>query len=150
MTLQERIMEDLKKAIKSGDTTRRDVIRFLRAAIQKLEIEQRRPLEDQEVITVLRKQINQRQEAIALFKQGNRQELADKETTEMKLLQEYLPPQLSEEVIAQKALGVIEEIGARGPSDIGKVMGHLMGQLRGQAEGQTVRRVVEELLANKK
>ncbi|MBI2861295.1 MAG: GatB/YqeY domain-containing protein [Chloroflexi bacterium] len=148
MSLRDQLSEDLKQAVRAGDHTRRDVIRFLRAAIQNEEIERQRPLEDNEILAVIQRQVKQRREAITLFAQGNRADLVNKEEMELKILQEYLPTQLSEEEIAARAKEIIRDLGATGRGDLGKVMSRLMGELRGRAEGQAVSRVVQSLLDN--
>ena len=146
MGIGERLIEDLKGAMRSGDTLRRDVIRFARSALQVEEKARGRALSEEEEVAVLRRQARQYQEAIEEFQKGRRQDLVDRETAELGVLEEYLPALMSREAVAQQARQAIEEAGARGPADKGKVMGRLMPHLRGQADGAMVNEVVTELL----
>jgi len=144
--LQEKLAADLKGAMKSGDKTRLEVIRLLRASIKNAEIKQQKSLEDPDILGVIAKEAKQRRESIAEFAKGNRQDLVDKEEAELAILLEYLPQQISREEIVAAARQVIEEVGARGPGDKGKVMQKLMPQLKGKAEGRDINETVTELL----
>lgn len=147
MTLQERLTADLKQALKTGDTTRRSVIRLIRAGIKNAEIAKNAPLDDAGVMEVLAKQVKQHRESIAEFAKGHRQDLVAKEEAELAIVLEYLPKQMSREEIVAAARQVMEQVGARGPGDKGKVMSRLMPQLKGRADGREVSDVVSELLA---
>ena len=146
MPLQERLTSDLKAALRARATLERDVLRFTLSALQYKEKAQGRPLEEQEALAVLQREARKRRESIKLFEQGGRQELVDKETAELAVLEAYLPAQKSREEVSDLALQTIREVGATGPHDRGKVMGRLMPQLRGQADGALVNAVVSELL----
>ena len=146
MGIQERFSEDLKAAMRSGDTLRRDVIRFARSALQLEEKTRGGPLGEEDAVAVVQRQARQMRESVEEFRKGNRQDLVDKETAELQVLEEYLPALMSREAIAQRARQAIGEAGAAGPADKGKVMGRLMPQLRGQADGAMVNEVVSELL----
>lgn len=145
--MQDRLFSDLKQAMKKGDKIRQSVIRLARAEILNAEKAQGKPLDDPGVIDVLSKEAKKRRESIAEFSKGDRQDLVAKEEAELAILLEYLPPQLSREEIVAAARSVIEELGAQGPGDKGRVMGKLMPQLKGKAEGRLVSEVVAELLA---
>ena len=145
-TLQERLQEDLKNAMRKGDSARRSVIRMLRSEIHNQEIARQADLEDEAVIDVLGKQAQQRRDSIEAFEQGGRQDLVEKEQVELAIILEYLPDQMSAEDIADLARTAVKELGATSPQDMGKVMGRLMPQVRGRAEGRKVSRVVSELL----
>jgi uncharacterized protein YqeY len=145
--VQDRLFSDLKQAMKKGDKLRQSVIRLARAEILNAEKAQGKPLDDPGVIDVLSKEAKKRRESIAEFSKGHRQDLVAKEEAELAILLEYLPPQLSREEIVATARSVIEELGAQGPGDKGRVMGKLMPQLKGKAEGRLVSEVVAELLA---
>ncbi len=145
--MQDRLLSDLKQAMKTGDKMRQSVIRLARAEIQNAEKAQGKPLDDPGVIDVLSKEAKKRRESIAEFSKADRQDLVAKEEAELAILLEYLPPQLSREEIVAAARSVIEELGAQGPGDKGRVMGKLMPQLKGKAEGRLVSEVVAELLA---
>jgi len=145
--VQDRLLSDLKQAMKTGDKMRQSVIRLARAEIQNAEKAQGKPLDDPGVIDVLSKEAKKRRESIAEFGKADRQDLVAKEEAELAILLEYLPPQMSREEIVAAARSVIEELGAQGPGDKGRVMGKLMPQLKGKAEGRLVSEVVAELLA---
>jgi len=147
MTLQQRLTADLRQALKTGDKTRRSVIRMVIAGIKNAEIANSAPLDDSGVIDVLSKQVKQHRESITEFSKGNRQDLVAKEEAELAIILEYLPKQMSREEIVAAARRVMEQVGARGPGDKGKVMSQLMSQLKGSADGREVSDVVSELLA---
>ena len=146
MTLQEKLQQDLKDSMRSGDTARRDVIRFLRSAIHNQEIASQGELDDEGVIAVLSKQALQRRDSIELFKEGNRLDLVEKEEVQLVIICEYLPTQLTEEEISVLVHAAVEATGAMGPKDMGKVMGQLMPDVKGKADGRSVSRIVQELL----
>jgi len=145
--LQEKLMADLKGAMKGGDKTRLEVIRLVRARIKNAEIAKQKSLDDPDVLDLIAKEAKQRRESIAEFKKADRQDLLDKEEAELAILLEYLPQQMSREEILTTARQVIEEVGARGPGDKGKVMQKLIPQLKGKAEGRDINEVVTELLS---
>ena len=145
--MQDRLMTELKEAMKKGDKVRQSVIRLVRSEIHNAEIAQGKPLDDSGVIDVISKEVKKRRESIFEFEKGNRQDLAAQEEAELAILLQYLPPQMPRDEIEALARNIIEEIGARGPGDKGKVMGRLMPQLKGKAEGHLVSEVVTELLS---
>ena len=145
--LQEKLMADLKKAMKGGDKTRLEVIRMVRARIKNTEIAKQKSLDDSDVLDVIAKEAKQRRESITEFKKADRQDLSDKEEAELAILLKYLPQQMSREEVLAAARRVIEEVGARGPGDKGKVMQNLVPQLKGKAEGRDINEVVTELLS---
>ena len=146
MSLQHRLQEDLKESMRDGDSTRRSAIRYLRSEIHNQEIASQTTLDDDAIIGVLSKQAQQRRESIEAFGAGNRQDLVEKEEAELAIILEYLPAQMSSEEVTALAQGAIEELGATGPQDMGKVMGRLMPQVRGKAQGKEVSAIVSELL----
>jgi hypothetical protein len=147
MTLQERLTADLKQALKAGDTTRRSAIRLVIAGVKNAQIAKGAPLDDAGIVDVIAREVKQRRESIAEFSKGNRHDLVAKEEAELAILFEYLPKQMSREEIVEAARQVMEQVGARGPGDKGKVMSQLMPQLKGRADGREVNDVVSELLA---
>ena len=146
--LKQKLSDDLKQAMRSGDTIKRGAIRMLMAAINNAEIARQAKLEDSDIFGVIAKEVRQRRESIEAFKQGNRQDLVDKEEAELAILQEYLPQQMTREEVVEAARKVIAEVGAGGPGDKGKVMPVLMAQLKGQADGREINEVVSELLSS--
>lgn len=144
--LEQQLMSDLKNAMKSGDKIRLSVIRMVRAQVKNAEIAKQKSLDDSDILGVISKEAKQRRESIAEFQKGNRQDLVAKEEAELAILLEYLPKQLSHEEIVAAARQVIDEVGARGPGDKGKVMPRVIARLKGQAEGREINTVVTELL----
>ena len=149
MTL-EKFQEDLKEALRKGDTTRRDTIRLILSALNYSQIAKGASLEEADILAVLQKEATKRRESIEAFSKGNRPDLVAREKAELQVILGYLPPPLTREEIAQAARQAIAESGAQGPRDMGKVMGRLMPQLKGRAEGQEVNAIVQELLSGKR
>ena len=147
MTLRSRLEEDLKAAMRAREAVRRDTIRYLRSEVQKAEKAEQRDFDDDDVLRVLGRQAAQRRESIEAFVKGGRQDLVDKEEAELEIILEYMPEQMSEEQIAELVQAAIEEAGASGPQDMGKLMGRLMPQTHGKADGRTVNEIVRKLLA---
>ena len=148
MGLREQLREDLKSAMRAGDATRRNTIRMLEAAIKNAEIEKRgQELPEADVLAILQRQVKQRRDSIEQFERGNREDLAEIERAEITVIEAYLPEQLSETEIEAAARRVIEQTGASGPGDRGKVMGPLMKELRGKADGAAVNAAVSKLLS---
>jgi len=146
----EKFQEDLKEALRKGDTTRRNTIRLILSALNYSQIAKGAPLEEGDVLAVLQKEATRRRESIEAFSKGNRPDLVAQEKAELQVILGYLPPPLTREEIAQAARQAIAESGAQGPRDMGKVMGRLMPQLKGRAEGQEVNAIVQELLSGKR
>ena len=149
MSLKDKLIEDLKQAMRQGDERRRSTLRLVMAAIKNAEIEKRRELEEGELLAVIAKEAKQRRESMAQFEQGGRQDLADREEAELQILLAYLPEQLSREDIEAQARQVIEQVGATSPAQMGQVMRQLMPLMRGKADGKLVSQVVKELLTGK-
>ena len=146
MSLKEKLQSDLHTAMRARDRTRVSVLRMLRSAIGYEEIDKKREMDDSAVLEIISRQVRQRRESIQMYKDANRQDLVDKETQELQILQEYMPAQLTEEELTALAQDVIQQVGAAGPRDKGRVMGKLMPQVRGKAQGGDVNRVVTALL----
>ena len=146
MTLRDRLEDDIREAMRQRSQARLDALRFLKFAVQAVEKERGQALDDQAMVEVVAKQVNDRRESIRAFEQGLRNDLVVKEAADLSVLEEYMPPQLTGEEIAELVSGVINEVGAAGPRDKGKVMGKLMPQVRGKADGVEVNRLVTELL----
>ena len=144
--LKQKLTDDLKKAMKDGNTEKRSVLRLLMSSIKNAEIAKQAPLENSDILGVIAKDVKQHQESIEAFRQGNRQDLVAKEEAEMAILQEYLPEQMTRDDIVAEAKKVISAVGAQGPGDKGKVMKELMPQMKGRADGKEINEVVTELL----
>ena len=149
MSLKTRLDNDLKQAMRGGDALRRSVIRLLRSEIHNEEIAAHGELDDNAVLEVLSRQVRQRRESIDAFAGGGRHDLADKEKAEMAMILEYMPEQLSGDEIAGLVRKAIEDTGASGPADMGKVMGRVMPQVKGRAQGSEISAVATELLRDK-
>jgi len=146
MSLYEEINEHLKEALKSKKTDALNALRGLKAVIKNKEVELRRKLEDNEIIQLIAKQIKQRKESIAQFQRGNRPDLVEKEEKELKVLEQFMPPPLSEKELDIILQEIITETGAIGPQDMGKVMKIAMSRLSGRAEGKIISQKVRQFL----
>ncbi|MCJ7769432.1 MAG: GatB/YqeY domain-containing protein [Dehalococcoidales bacterium] len=146
-SIKQKLSDDLKKAIKGHDKLRCSTIRLLAASIQNAEIAKRAPLEEAELLGIIAKEARQHKESIDAFKQGNRQDLVAHEEAGLAILNEYLPEQISHEEIVAAARQVINEAGAQGLQDKGKVMSQLIPRLKGKADGREINAVVTELLS---
>jgi hypothetical protein len=134
MSLKERITDDMKAAMRSGEKERLGVIRMITSAIKQREVDERITLDDTQVLSVLEKMIKQRKESLAMFQAGNRQDLVDKESSEITLLQGYLPTQLSDADIDALIGDAIASTGAASIKDMGKVMGIIKSKAQGRAD----------------
>ena len=146
MSLQQRIDDDLKAAMKSSDSLKTSVLRMIKAAIKNKQVEKRKDLSDEEIISVISTLTKQRRESIDLFSKGGREDLAEKERQELAMLQLYLPGQLSPEDLDRIIMEAINESSAEGVKDIGKVMRLIMPRVQGAADGKVVNQRVRELL----
>ena len=147
MNLTEKINEDLKNAMKSGDKLRLEVIRSIRALI--LEFEKSgsgKQLNPEEELRMLTTAAKKRKESIEQFRKGNRDDLADKEEAELKIIEEYLPKQLSEDEILEEIKKIAQEVGAKSKEDFPKLMPAAAKALKGRAEGKVVKEIVEKFL----
>ncbi len=147
MSLQDRLMADLKDSMRSGDTIRKDAIRMIRAAIQNAEIELQRKVSDEEVIQIISREIKKREEALVMFRQGRREDLVTTEEAGIRVLQGYLPEQLSQDQIVAAVEQIIGELGATGPAQMGPVMREAMARLKGRVDGRLVNQIVREALS---
>ena len=147
MGLKEKLQNDLKQAVRGKDAPRKTTLRLALAAIKNAEIAKGGELDDKELTTIVSQQARQRRESVAQFAKGGRQDLVAQEEEELKILLEYLPPQLSKEEIGARAREVIEQVKATGLAQMGEVMRVLMPQLKGKADGQVVSKIVKEILS---
>lgn len=148
MTLEERILNDYKEAMKAKDAVRSSALSFLRAQMMNAAIEKRKKnLEDAEAIAVIKKQIKQRQDSIEQFTKGNRMDLVGKEAAELDLLRSYLPPELGEDEIKKIIEDAVTALGASTIKDMGKVMKEVQAKVAGQADGKLVSELVKQRLS---
>ena len=146
MGLRETIDGDIKGALKSGAKDKVSTLRMLSAALKNKQIDKRRPLTEEEVVETVRSLIKQRKDSIEQFGKGGRQDLVDKETAEVMVLEVYLPQQLSREEVARMVRDAITRTGAQGAKDMGKVMKELISQVGGRADGKLVSELVKAAL----
>jgi uncharacterized protein len=150
MTLKEKISEDLKAAMKSGDRIRLETLRTLRAALMEREIEKRGAgpgMTAEDEVGVLTSAAKKRRESIEQFQKGGRADLVDQESKELAIIQEYLPKQMSAEEVTALVKGVIADVGATSSADFGKVMPAVMKLVKGKADGRFVQDLVRKLLS---
>ncbi|NLB33104.1 MAG: GatB/YqeY domain-containing protein [Tissierellia bacterium] len=138
MPLKERLMADLKEAMKSKIKVKKDTVTMVRAAIKQKEVDDRVELSDAEIVDIIAKQIKQKKDSISDFEKGNRQDLVDLTQEEIKILLEYLPPQLSDEDLDSIVKDAIEATGAQTKKDLGKLMALIMPKVKGKADGKRV------------
>jgi uncharacterized protein YqeY len=147
MSLKDQITEDMKTAMRAKDSERLGTIRLLLAACKQKEVDERVVLNDVAVVAIVDKLIKQRKDSIEAFQKAARTDLADKEASEMKILQAYLPARLSAEEVSAAVKAIVIELGATGPGDMGKVMGAVKAQLAGKADMGQVSAAVKAALA---
>lgn len=147
MGLHEKFESDMKAALKDGDALKLSVMRMLVAAIRQVEIDKNiKLIDDAEALQILKRQIKQRRESIEQFRNGNRQDLADKEVVELKVLEAYMPEQLGEDELSAIIKAAIAESGAKAKSEAGKVMKLVMEKAKGLCDGKLVSQLVMKLL----
>ena len=147
--LKQKILDDLKSAMKAGDASKRDALRMLDSMIKNTEIEKKKRetgLTDEEIQEVIARAIKQRKDACEQYISGGREELAQKEKEEIEIFSVYMPEQMSEEEVREEVRKIISETGASGAAEIGKVMGKAMIVLKGKADGNLVKKIAEEEL----
>ena len=147
MSLKEKINEDLKVAIKSRNELRIETIRSIRAEILKMDKSgMNREMTEEEEIALLKKQAKMRKESIELFEKAGRMELVEHEKAQLKIIEEYLPQEASEEEVSKIVSDIISKMGEVTDKDFGKVMGSVMKELKGKADGKLVQTVVKSKL----
>ncbi len=147
MSLKALITEDMKTAMRAKDSVRLGTIRLLQAAMKQKEVDERVELDDAMVIAIVDKLIKQRKDSVAAYLTAQRQDLADVESAEIKVLEVYLPQRLSADEITTAVKAIVAEVGAAGPGDMGKVMGAVKTQLAGRADMGLVSAAVKAALA---
>ena len=138
--------EDIRNAMRSRSQQRLEALRFLKSAINRVEIDRRVTLDDEGITEVIMRQVKDRRDSIRMFQEGNRQDLVEKESADLVVLEEYMPPQLGEEELVALIEETIRQVGAETIRDKGKVMGRLMPQVQGKADGQQVNAIVTRML----
>jgi uncharacterized protein YqeY len=144
---KEQIQEDLKTAMKSGDTRRREVLRLMMAAFKQVEVDRRIELTESDALGVLMNEAKKRREAIEEMDRAGRVALAEQERYELGVIETYLPKQLDHDAIVTLVREAIQEVGATNPKDMGRVMQVLMPRVKGQADGKLVNSIVRDMLS---
>lgn len=147
MSLYETLQSDMKKSMKAGEAVKLSVLRMLISAIKLLEIDKKlAKIEDSDVSTILQKQIKQHKDSIEQFEKGNRPDLADKEKSELAILETYMPKQMSPDELAAMIKAAITEIGATTKADMGKVMKSVLEKAKGRIDGKSVSQALMNIL----
>ncbi|MFD1952631.1 GatB/YqeY domain-containing protein [Paenibacillus thailandensis] len=146
MNLSERLNDDMKQAMKNQDKFKLATIRMVRASIKNLEIDLKRPLDDNEVLDILSREIKQRKDSLQEFEKAGRDDLVTALRAEIEIISQYLPAQLSEEEIKAIVTQTIQELGASSKAEMGKVMGALLPKVKGRADGKLVNQLVQQFL----
>lgn len=147
MSLKQRLTEDMKAAMKSGDKASLGVIRLVNAAIKQREVDERVELDDAQVLAAMEKMVKQRKDSVSQFEAADREDLAAIERAEIEVIQRYLPEKMGETEVQAAIDAAIAETGASGPADMGKLMGVLKPKLAGQADMGQVSALVKKSLA---
>ncbi|MDH4944262.1 GatB/YqeY domain-containing protein [Sulfurimonas sp. C5] len=147
MSLRETINQDLKDAMKAKDVKKRDALRLLTSAFKQIEVDERKELNDDDIIKIIQKQIKSRNDSAAQYKDADRLDLMEKELEEIAVYEPYLPKQLSDDELADALKTIITNVGAESIKDMGKVMGAASKELAGKADGKRINECVKTLLS---
>lgn len=147
MSIEDKIFEDIKAAMKAKDSLKVGTLRMVRAQFKDAQIAKREPLNDDEQLAVLGNAAKRRREALEMYKNSGRDDLIQKEQAELDIISAYLPKQLSREEIEKVLKDIIKKIDVSSMQDLGKVMGPVMQQLKGKADGKLVQQLVREILS---
>jgi len=146
MSLSERLSDDMKQLMKSGDKFALTVVRMIRSAIKNVEIDSRKTLSDDEVLDILSREIKQRRDALQEFEKAGRDDLADQAKAEIDVIQRYMPQPLTDEELNAIVEETVREVGATSKSDMGKVMSAIMPKVKGRVDGKQVNAAVQRFL----
>jgi hypothetical protein len=146
VSIFETISDDLNEALKAGDKNRLSILRMIKSAVKNREIEKKAPLDDDEVKAILKTFVKRGKESIDQFTKAGRTELVEKETQELAVVRKYLPKQLSEEETKSMISDIVNELGAAGPKDMGKVMKAVMNKAKGLVDGKLANKLLKEIL----
>jgi uncharacterized protein len=146
MDIDQRLTADLQDAMRRGDVVRREMLRMMRSALHYEEVAKQAPLDEQTVIRVLQREVSQREEALILYRKGERQDLVDKAEGEIAVVREYLPQRLSDAEVETLVREAVAETGAKDVKQLGQVMKALMPRVQGRADGKLVSDTVRRIL----
>lgn len=147
MSLRAQIKDDIKTAMKAKDVQKRDALRLLDSALKQIEVDERKELTDDDVMAIIAKQIKQRNDAASQYKDAGRDDLLEKELSEIAIYETYLPAQMSDDELAEALKAIIAETGAESMKDMGKVMGAAKAKIGSQADGKRINECVKALLS---
>ncbi|KDR95077.1 hypothetical protein SAMN02745945_00555 [Peptoclostridium litorale DSM 5388] len=146
MTLKEKLMDDLKTAMKEKNTVKKSVITLIRSAVKQYEVDNRVEADDEKVIELISKQLKQRKDSLEEFEKAQRDDLVEQTGKEIEIITEYLPKQLEREEVEKIVAETIQEIQASSLKDMGKLMSALMPKIKGRADGKLVNEIARKLL----
>lgn len=147
MTIKEQILEDIKTAMKQKDNFRRDTLRLVSSAIKQVEVDQRVEMSDERVLEILQAQVKRRLDSITQYRNCGREDLASAEENEMKIIQEYMPKQLSDEELESELRGIISSLNANSMKDIGAVMKTAKEKFGATCDGKRINECAKKLLS---
>ncbi|PHR58213.1 MAG: glutamyl-tRNA amidotransferase [Arcobacter sp.] len=145
-TLLEQIKNDMKTAMKAKEVVKRDALRLLLSAVKQIEVDERKELNDEDINKIIQKQVKQRQDSAAQFKEAGRDDLCEKEESEIAIFMVYMPKQLDDSELESAVKAIVEKVGATSMKDMGKVMGMASKDLAGKADGKRINECVKKLL----
>ena len=146
MTLKDRLTDDLKEAMKNKEQVRKSVVTLIRAGIKQCEVDTRQELTDEDIISLISKQLKQRKDALVDFEKANRTDLIEQTNQEIAILENYLPEQLDDVELKEIITKVVEEVGATSMKDMGKVMAKTISLVQGRADGKRINAIVKQIL----
>lgn len=146
MTLKDRLTNDLKEAMKNKEQVRKSVVTLIRAGIKQCEVDNRQELTDEDIISLISKQLKQRKDALSDFEKANRTDLIEQTNQEIAILENYLPEQLDDVGLKEIITKVVEEVGATSMKDMGKVMAKTISLVQGRADGKRINAMVKQIL----
>jgi uncharacterized protein YqeY len=146
MSLNEKLQEDLKSSMRNKDAVKKSVVTLIRASIKQYEVDNRVELSDDEIIDLIAKQLKQRRDSLVEFKKANRDDLVSETESEIEVLKEYLPQQLSEEELNEIVIATISEVEATSMKDMGKIMSAIKPKVKGRADGKLINELVKKNL----
>ena len=146
MTLKDRLTDDLKEAMKNKEQVRKSVVTLIRAGIKQCEVDTRQELTDEDIISLISKQLKQRKDALVDFEKANRTDLIEQTNQEIAILENYLPEQLDDVELKEIITTVVEEVGATSMKDMGKVMAKTISLVQGRADGKRINAMVKQIL----
>lgn len=144
--LKEKLMEDLKNSMKNKDEIRKNTVQMVRAAILQIEKDKAITIEDDKILEIIAKEVKSKKDALSDFEKAGRQDLIDQTNAEIKILQEYLPEQLSEEKIKEELQKIIAELGATSMKDMGNIMKEAKAKIGASADGKTINEIAKKIM----